>query len=249
MRAHKCYDIIPTSAKLVIFDTQLNVSTPCSACQFALNICCMRRELWGIENIVAWENAFVLYFLWTYELISKGFFKKWFLCNFDVFCDLLRGALLLCTGQSCRYTVNFSRSEHEMWKHVSHFMLFVYICGLASQLFFPSIYMFHAIFRHFFTRICMLFILIFVYTFCPEFTIHFIDQILFGIYCSSSVSLTTYCVRNLLFIHIFCSEYCLLYYRYIYQYLCNHVLYFPVSWYLLWCTESLLFCRNHKVHY
>ncbi|XP_060557951.1 5'-AMP-activated protein kinase subunit gamma-like [Ruditapes philippinarum] len=26
MRAHKCYDIIPTSAKLVIFDTQLNVS-------------------------------------------------------------------------------------------------------------------------------------------------------------------------------------------------------------------------------
>lgn len=25
MRAHKCYDIIPTSAKLVIFDTQLNV--------------------------------------------------------------------------------------------------------------------------------------------------------------------------------------------------------------------------------
>ena len=27
MRAHKCYDLIPTSAKLVIFDTQLNVST------------------------------------------------------------------------------------------------------------------------------------------------------------------------------------------------------------------------------
>lgn len=26
MRAHKCYDLIPTSAKLVIFDTQLNVS-------------------------------------------------------------------------------------------------------------------------------------------------------------------------------------------------------------------------------
>ncbi|KAJ8314219.1 hypothetical protein KUTeg_008780 [Tegillarca granosa] len=25
MRAHKCYDLIPTSAKLVIFDTQLNV--------------------------------------------------------------------------------------------------------------------------------------------------------------------------------------------------------------------------------
>ena len=27
MRAHKCYDLIPTSAKLVIFDTKLNVST------------------------------------------------------------------------------------------------------------------------------------------------------------------------------------------------------------------------------
>jgi len=26
MRAHKCYDLIPTSAKLVVFDTQLNVS-------------------------------------------------------------------------------------------------------------------------------------------------------------------------------------------------------------------------------
>ena len=26
MRAHKCYDLIPTSAKLVIFDTKLNVS-------------------------------------------------------------------------------------------------------------------------------------------------------------------------------------------------------------------------------
>lgn len=26
MRAHKCYDLIPTSSKLVIFDTQLNVS-------------------------------------------------------------------------------------------------------------------------------------------------------------------------------------------------------------------------------
>jgi hypothetical protein len=26
MRAHKCYDLIPTSAKLVIFDTLLNVS-------------------------------------------------------------------------------------------------------------------------------------------------------------------------------------------------------------------------------
>ncbi len=26
MRAHKCYDLIPTSSKLVVFDTQLNVS-------------------------------------------------------------------------------------------------------------------------------------------------------------------------------------------------------------------------------
>ena len=26
MRAHKCYDLIPTSAKLIIFDTQLSVS-------------------------------------------------------------------------------------------------------------------------------------------------------------------------------------------------------------------------------
>lgn len=26
MKAHKCYDLIPTSAKLVIFDTKLNVS-------------------------------------------------------------------------------------------------------------------------------------------------------------------------------------------------------------------------------
>ena len=25
MRAHKCYDLIPTSSKLVVFDTQLNV--------------------------------------------------------------------------------------------------------------------------------------------------------------------------------------------------------------------------------
>jgi len=27
MKAHKCYDLIPTSSKLVVFDTQLNVST------------------------------------------------------------------------------------------------------------------------------------------------------------------------------------------------------------------------------
>ena len=26
MKAHKCYDLIPTSSKLVVFDTQLNVS-------------------------------------------------------------------------------------------------------------------------------------------------------------------------------------------------------------------------------
>ena len=26
MRAHKCYDLIPTSSKLVVFDTQLSVS-------------------------------------------------------------------------------------------------------------------------------------------------------------------------------------------------------------------------------
>ena len=26
MRAHKCYDLIPTSSKLVVFDTNLNVS-------------------------------------------------------------------------------------------------------------------------------------------------------------------------------------------------------------------------------
>ena len=26
MRAHKCYDLVPTSSKLVVFDTQLNVS-------------------------------------------------------------------------------------------------------------------------------------------------------------------------------------------------------------------------------
>lgn len=26
MKAHKCYDLIPTSAKLVVFDTQLSVS-------------------------------------------------------------------------------------------------------------------------------------------------------------------------------------------------------------------------------
>ena len=25
MRAHKCYDLVPTSSKLVVFDTQLNV--------------------------------------------------------------------------------------------------------------------------------------------------------------------------------------------------------------------------------
>lgn len=27
MRAHKCYDIVPTSSKLVVFDTRLNVSS------------------------------------------------------------------------------------------------------------------------------------------------------------------------------------------------------------------------------
>ena len=27
MKAHKCYDLIPTSSKLVVFDTQLNVSS------------------------------------------------------------------------------------------------------------------------------------------------------------------------------------------------------------------------------
>lgn len=26
MRAHKCYDVIPTSSKLVVFDTSLSVS-------------------------------------------------------------------------------------------------------------------------------------------------------------------------------------------------------------------------------
>lgn len=28
MRSHKCYDIVPTSSKLVVFDTTLQVSVP-----------------------------------------------------------------------------------------------------------------------------------------------------------------------------------------------------------------------------
>lgn len=28
MRSHKCYDIVPTSSKLVVFDTTLQVSEP-----------------------------------------------------------------------------------------------------------------------------------------------------------------------------------------------------------------------------
>ncbi len=31
MKAHKCYDLIPTSSKLVVFDTQLNVSPAAAA--------------------------------------------------------------------------------------------------------------------------------------------------------------------------------------------------------------------------
>lgn len=32
MRSHKCYDIVPTSSKLVVFDTTLQVSILLSVC-------------------------------------------------------------------------------------------------------------------------------------------------------------------------------------------------------------------------
>lgn len=38
MKSHKCYDIVPTSSKLVVFDTALQVSTVVAKCALHLPV-------------------------------------------------------------------------------------------------------------------------------------------------------------------------------------------------------------------
>lgn len=38
MRAHKCYDIIPNSSKLIVFDTKLSVSSSHLSKHFSLSV-------------------------------------------------------------------------------------------------------------------------------------------------------------------------------------------------------------------
>lgn len=55
MRAHKCYDLIPTSAKLVIFDTQLNVSIHMYISD--VNSCRNVQRRWrGIKRMKKWKD-------------------------------------------------------------------------------------------------------------------------------------------------------------------------------------------------
>lgn len=60
MKSHKCYDIVPTSSKLVVFDTTLQVSAAFGGC-FCFTVGCQGDHVFQSKKsdveLIAWYNA------------------------------------------------------------------------------------------------------------------------------------------------------------------------------------------------